>query len=379
MPNHTEDIRKEELIARKWKFKPANTSSFPEGILVTGANSFIGSHVVKLLQDKWGGPVYLLIRASSIREGAQKMQKAFSKWELGEFREDRATLCLGDVSRSSMGLSGSEYSEVKLNTGKVVHLAMTPLYHLPYVHFKRMWVPELERMIAFCGDHKAPKSLHYASSFNANFFTGENDFKALNTNAWQSGYAGFKWVANQAIKNAFHHNLKGCVYDIPLVLGTESKGICPTHYSVWLILDIFLRTGSFIKFSFRVIPVDVLADIMVYNVLQEDQDSPAHFVRPVLDEPVDNLMFSRIAANLLGLKERSLAEVRDACLNKLRFDFMIPGNFYELLDKVSRLQQVLPCGYDPSGMPGTPLVFMSNLNRILAQNKELSIENGQSK
>ncbi len=371
MSSKAEDIRKESLVSRKWNLKKTFLSDYPDGVLITGANSFIGVHVVKSLLDHNMGPVHLLLRATTVPEAAARMRQAYQNWGLGEFETNKVTIHLGDVSRNMMGLSHAEFKSLGSSTGTVIHLAMTPLYHLPYEHFKRVWVPELERMIAFCGDPEFPKSLHYASSFNANFFQTDDDFAALNTNAWQSGYAGFKWVAWQSLLNAMNQNLRGCIYDIPLVLGSESMGACPIHYSIWMILDIFLKTGMYFPFSFKIIPVDVLSDIIIYNIRKERSAENALFLRPMLDEPVTDRMFSKTVTSILGLKKEELETVRTACLNKLRFDFMMPENFYELMEKVNRLAVILPAGYDAGQLPTTLGVFMSNLNRIMATRKEL--------
>jgi hypothetical protein len=224
-------------------------------------------------------------------------------------------------------------------------------------------------MIQFCGDTDTPKILHYASSFNANFFVQNKDFEALNSNAWQSGYAGFKWVANKTLQNAFDQNLTGCIYDIPLVLGSEEYGICPTHYSIWMILDMFLKTGLFFPFQFRMIPVDILAEIFVHNIAEQKSGQGESFLRPVLEKPVTDQLFSSLAASLLGLKEGGLHDVKDACRNKLRADFMVPENFYELLEKVNGLPAIFPEGFDTSGLPETVMVFMSNLNRVLGKTR----------
>jgi len=134
----TYDIRKEPLIRRNWGFMMANRSTYPDGILITGANSFIGAHVVNILKTKWQGPVHLLIRAVTSGEAVQKMQNAFRKWQLGVFDTNRFSIHLGDVTLERMGLSLSEYSDVKRKTGFILHLAMNPLYNLPYAHFRRL-------------------------------------------------------------------------------------------------------------------------------------------------------------------------------------------------------------------------------------------------
>lgn len=371
MTIHSEDIRKEEILNRKWRFSKQKPSSFPPGILVTGSNSFIGCHVVHALVNQFKGDIHLLLRAPSEKEAITKMQIAFTQWGLDVFNNERFIIHLGDVCENHLGLTEEEYLKLSREVGQVIHLAMTPMYHLPYHHFQRIWVPELERMIRFCGETKYPKFLHYASSFNANFFQSDDDFYAVNTNAWQSGYAGFKWVSNQALQNAMYQGLETCIYDIPLVLGSEKNGICPLHYSIWLILDIFLKTGYYFPFTFRIIPVDILAEIMVCNVSRVLEDKPSHFVRPMLSDPVTDHLFERLAATLLSLKKADLETVRRVCPNKLRFDFMMPSNFYELLFKVNDLPAIFPEGYEINNLPMTPMVFISNLNRIMSVKHEM--------
>lgn len=370
-----EDIRQEPLISRSWNIAGCDPRVLPPGILVTGPNSFIGCHIVKYLKQDWPGRLHLLVRAPSSAEAVQKMQHSFRQWGLGDYTPGNDIIHLGDVLEKNMGLAEDEFRQLGKETGRVVHLAMTPLYHLPYHHFKRVWIPEMERMITFCNDRNHPKSLHYASSFNANFFQDEDDFKALNSNAWQSGYAGFKWVAARTMENAFRQGLMGATYDIPLVIGREKDGISPGHYSIWMILDIFLKTGYYFPFSFRVIPVDKLAEIIAANLMAEFSGQAACLIRPFLNEPVTDRLFAQTAANLLGLEPALIAKVREAYPNKLRFDFMIPANFDQLMEKVSRLPALLPQGFDQGLLPMTPVVFMSNLNRALGrQKKSMHIE-----
>jgi len=370
-----EDIRKESLIRKKWGFTKSKPSTYSDDILITGANSFVGVHVVDKLQNVWPGQIHLLLRAGTRNEAINKMRNAFTTWHLGKFDDQKFIIHLGDVSLNMMGLKTPEHSALKRDVGFVLHLAMNPLYHLPYAHFKRLWLPELSRMISFCGEKKYPKSLHYPSSYNANFFTTDDDFQNLNTNAWQSGYAGFKWVTNKVLENAFSQNLAGCLYDIPLVVGSEEKGVCPSHYSIWHILDMFLKTGYYIDFEFKIIPIDILSEIIVSNLLADKQDNGELFLRPVLDESVNHIQFSNTVANILGLKHVKPETLRKTCSSKRRFDFMFPPRFYTLIEKVNALPAVLPNKINIQIMPSTPMVFLSNLNRILAQKQELTALN----
>ncbi|MFB6320255.1 SDR family oxidoreductase [Saccharicrinis sp. FJH54] len=364
-----QDIRQEPLITASWNIKIADPSAYAPGILITGANSFVGIHVIKLLAKHWEGPVHLLVRAKNKPSAIERMKDAFLKAGLGNFNDLRYSVHTGDVCENQMGMTGSAYTAVKQSCGYVLHLAMTPLYYYPYKHFKEIWLPELQKMIAFCGDVEYPKCLHYPSSYNAGFFTDEQDYKNLNQNAWQSGYAGFKWVANNILSNAFQQGLRGCIYDIPLVLGSEQSGISPANYSIWHILDIFLASGRYIDFTFRIIPADILAEIILHNMLKQKSGEGLQFIRPVLSEPVTEELFKHSAVRLLGLSRVSREQLRDTCMHKRKFDFLIPENFYQLLYKVNQLEAVFPADYPIHSLPSTYNVFYSNLMKVIQQQK----------
>ncbi len=363
------NIQKEPLITREWNFSGDNTRSTSNGILITGTNSFLGVHIIKLLQKQWSGKIHLLVRAENSQAAVAKMETAFNAWNLGTFETGNNTkIYTGEVCKPQMGLPHKIYEELNDKVGFVLHLAMVPLYHLPYSRFKSQWLPELEQMINFCGNNNV-KSLHYPSSYNANFFTTDEDFEHLNTNAWQSGYAGFKWVANQVLRNAFNHGLKGCIYDIPLVVGSAKEGLCPENYSIWHILDLFLQTGYSIPYAFKIIPVDILAEIIVMNLLEDRNGYGEEFIRPALKHPITHKHFQTIATNLFGLELTDRQTMHNATVSKRKFNFMIPKNFYSLLEKVNALPSVMPRSITPASLPDSSLVFLSNLNNKLSEPK----------
>lgn len=370
--NAIEDIRKEPLLKEQWTFKSFQPSEYKKGILITGPNSFIGCHVIKELQKVWENEIHLLIRASDKTSAISKMQDAFTAWKLGPFQSERFHIHCGDVCLLNMGLSQKDIGTIQNSTGTVLHLAMNPLYHLRYKHFKKCWLSELEQMIRFCGDNIYPKRLHYPSSYNANFFTCDDDFDHLNTNAWQSGYAGFKWVANKVLGNAFQQNIKGCLYDIPLVVGSIKTGLCPQNYSIWHILELFRETGYYIDFEFKIIPVDILAQVIASNLVADLSGKGQQFLRPVLKDSVNDKLVNKTMALILGLKHTSRDILMQACTHKRKCNFMIPSNFNELLEKVNHLNAVWPESLDIKTLPSTKSVFQRNIKRVLMSFQSLN-------
>lgn len=359
------DIRTEAIITKKWNFKLISKKS-PEGIMITGPNSFIGVHIIEHFQKNYITPLHLLIRAENENAAIEKMELGYQKWGLGNFNTDGICFYCGNVCDENFGLSDADFQNLTEQTGTVIHLAMNPLYHLPYDFFRNKWLPELEKMIAFCGNHNYPKSLHYSSSFNAAFFKTETDFAAVNSNAWQSGYAAFKWVATKAIFNAFSQNMKGCIYDIPLVVGSLEKGLCPDNYSIWHILNIFLITGCYFPFSFRIIPVNILSECICLNILNENKGKGIQFCRPVLNEPVTEILFEN-TAQMFGLCKATINEARNLFPKKLRFDFMIPPSFNEFLEILNRLSACFPDNFNTDILPSTKNVFNTNVSEFLKE------------
>jgi len=359
-----EDIRKEPLIQKKWSFKSRGLTHYPDGLLVTGPNSFIGAHVVKEALKEWGGPVHLLLRASSPAEAVTKMKLAFAKWQLGAFPETKAEIHLGDILLPRMGLSSSEYNQLKSSTGHIVHLAITPVYQLPYQHFKRVWIPELERMILFCTDKDHPKNLHYLSTVFTHLFTTEDDFMSLNSNVWLSGYTGFKWVAVKALENAFSQDLRGCIYDLPQVMGSEDIGLCPWYSPIMRLLEIFLKTTSYCRFNIPIFPVDILARLIILNCLHGCSGEGSSFIRPMLNESLDATTFTSIMEGILKMRETDTETLRKSLHDRMRVDLLLPENFCDLLQKINNLPVSFPDKFPASELPSTSAVAKSNLGRV---------------
>ena len=137
----------------------------------------------------------------------------------------------------------------------------------------------------------------------------------------------------------------------------------------------FLKTGVYIDFEFKIIPIDVLSEIIVTNLLNDKQNKGESFIRPLLPESVTDVLLSNTVANILGMKRGDPATLRELFYSKPRFDFMIPDNFYELLAKVNILHAVMPESLKEIHMPSTPMLFLSNLNRILSQKNETEMVN----
>jgi len=71
---------------------------------------------------------------------------------------------------------------------------------------------------------------------------------------------------------------------------------------------------------------------------------------------------------MFGLEKTKTEVVRNLFPKKLRFDFMIPSSFYELLKILNQLTAYFPSNFESDKRPSTISVFDANLFNFLKKN-----------
>ncbi len=96
------------------------------GILITGANGYLGGYACQELLAHTSADLYLLVRARSRREGAEKLWKG---WQLhlsvDAFREAlrRVHIVPGDLHAPNLGLTSAEVDDLVGKVGSILHIA----------------------------------------------------------------------------------------------------------------------------------------------------------------------------------------------------------------------------------------------------------------
>ncbi len=373
-PSPMNDIRLEPVLQGDWTFQRAPREAYAPGVLITGPNSFIGIFVLDQLLRQHQGPIHCLMRARSQEHAAERLRAAALRWGLELGPLERAVLHVGEVTQPRWGLSAEEYDGVRQAVGSVVHLALNARYFLPYSHYRDTWLPELVTMIGYCADPSAPKALHYPGSYNSHFFTDAASFARLHQSAWHSGYTGFKWVTEQLLRRAFGGNLEGCLYDIPLVFGAASTGLCPDTYSARHILHAFMQTGIAVPFKFKIVTVDALARIIAANVLLPAGEN-LRYVRPVLDGWItrEELIACLPAGSI---REGTHDELMSRSAERMKAGYLLPADFEQLIESVHALPAIVPPSFDSRSLPDPHDAFAVNVRAWAA--KPLAVETASS-
>ena len=359
------DIRNEKAHQQDWIFNKHESTDYAKDLLITGANSFLGIHILLELSKIWKNNIHILIRAKNEDHAKQRMDEAYLKWGHQPPDDKNIIYHVVDLFKVNWGLKKSEYDFIQKNTGHVLHLALNAKYHLPYSSFQRDWLPEFIRMLEFCGNDKYPKSLHYTGSYVSHFYKTDEDFERINTSVWYSGYSGFKWVVEKILRQAISGNLRGCLYDIPLVLGSHKTGIGPEEYFSWQIGQLFIETGIYTDFNFKVISVDVLGKIIAQNIVNELDNTASTYVRPVFKEEVTQAhLVALLKENNVKLRPGTNTEIAAKHPKPSRVKFILPDKFYDLIKEGHELKSVFPLGIDTNTFPSGIETFIKNIEYL---------------
>lgn len=368
------DIRAEPALTSALPFvRPAVGVFVPRGgFLVTGANSYLGVHVLRELLDRGLTPVHALLRGDGPAHARERIREAASRWGLPPEGLDRVEVHVGEVTREGWEMPAAERERLAEAVGHVFHFALLARYDVGYPAYRETWLPELLRMIAWCGGER-PKALHYPGSYNTHFLRGDDDFRRIGTSAWLCGYTGFKWVAQALLARALAAGLPGAYYDIPLVLGSVARGRCPRTYSAILVLDAFLRAGVGIDVGrLRVLPVDALARVMVQNATAGS--ARVAQVRPVLSQP---FTFEDVATALaelgIPLAKTTWADFVSRRKTLRQFiEWFVPADLAALVTQTHEHPAVFPAAFDVATLPATLDVVRANCRALYGAARALA-------
>jgi thioester reductase-like protein len=184
----------------------------PQRILLTGANGFLGSHLLLDLLRRSDAHVVCLVRADDDEAALRRLGEGLRKFSLpwsAEVRR-RVTVVAGDIREPRLGWTEQRWTELAGEVDAIVNVAAAVDFLRGYPSLRRSNVLGPLRLaeLAMTG---RPKPLHHISSvavFNEVGVTsmGEDDPVAHITRL-VAGYDKSKWAAEAALRRAREHGL----------------------------------------------------------------------------------------------------------------------------------------------------------------------------
>lgn len=279
------------------KYEAPVQSNSPQTVFLTGATGFLGAFILKDLLSRTNevAKVICHIRASSVEAALDRLRsssQARGAWDEDWIISRRIEVVLGDLDKSSIGMSESDWKYVAEQTDAIVHNGAVVHWVYPYNRLRQTNVVSTLNMIALSQQHHT-KSLTFISTTavfetpnyylrlsDASLARGgrgieESDTLDGSLTGLSSGYGQSKWVAERLLMEAGRRGLKTSIIRPAYILGDSMSAVTNTDDFVWRLVKGCIQLGLTpdIYNTINLSPVDHVAKIVSLAMLRKTTES----------------------------------------------------------------------------------------------------------
>ena len=274
----TEEVLSEKALAdafRELDIQPLPVSQMGDvhKVIVTGANSFVGVHIVEALLG-WGATeVACLVRDGGGQSAAERFAHALRENRLEHLDLSRVRVYAADITRPSLGLSADVYERLDREFGALVHNAANVNHVLDYESLARDNVEPIFECLRLC-EGRSKKVFNFVSTLSASS-TIAADGRVLELPAAQTppiyiknGYNLSKWVGERILERARERGVRVNLYRPGNISFNSLTGVCQPHKNrLMLMLKGSIQLGQVPEFAlnFDLMPVDFLARFIAFH------------------------------------------------------------------------------------------------------------------
>ncbi|MFP3681128.1 non-ribosomal peptide synthetase [Pseudomonas sp. SIMBA_041] len=274
----TEEVLSEKALAdafRELDIQPLPVSRMGDvhKVIVTGANSFVGVHIVEALLG-WGATeVACLVRDGGGQSAAERFAHALRENRLEHLDLSRVRVYASDMTRPFLGLSDEVYARLDREFGALVHNAANVNHVLDYESLARDNVEPIFECLKLC-EGRSKKVFNFVSTLSASS-TIAADGRVLELPAAQTppiyiknGYNLSKWVGERILERARERGVRVNLYRPGNISFNSLTGVCQPHKNrLMLMLKGSIQLGQVPEFAlnFDLMPVDFLARFIAFH------------------------------------------------------------------------------------------------------------------
>lgn len=252
---------------------PADRAGDRHKVIVTGANSFIGVHIVEALLANGATQVACLVRELPGQPAIARFAQALHEHRLEHLDLSRVQVYAADISQPRLGLAGDTYEHLARNYGVLVHNAARVNHVMDYASLAKDNVDPVLECVRLCETH-CKKVLNFISTLSA--CSGiDAEGHALETPATsalpiyiKNGYNLSKWVAERWLGRAVEQGAWVNIHRPGNISFNSRSGVCqPQKNRLMLMLKGSLQLGLVprLEVNFDLMPVDFFAGFVAFH------------------------------------------------------------------------------------------------------------------
>ena len=274
----TEEVLSEKAMADAFRELdiqplPINRMGDVHKVIVTGANSFVGVHIVQALLAWGASEVACLVRDGGGQSAAERFAHALRDNRLEHLDLSRVRVYAADITRPSLGLEADVYERLDRQFGALVHNAANVNHVLDYESLARDNVEPIFECLRLC-EGRSKKIFNFVSTLSASS-TIAADGQVLELPAAQTppiyiknGYNLSKWVGERILERARERGVRVNLYRPGNISFNSLTGVCQPHKNrLMLMLKGSIQLGQVPAFAlnFDLMPVDFLARFIAFH------------------------------------------------------------------------------------------------------------------
>ena len=214
-------------------------------VLLTGANGFIATQIVRKLLADGGVIILALVRANNTQAAEAKLAREW--WDYPELINalgTRIKVIQGDVCQPNLGLSKSRYRDIAKRTTHIIHTA-ADWRLLPLDELRKTNVQGTANVIAFAKEankhHQIERLSHISTAYVAGAANGIiQEDQLTDQYGFLTDYEHSKYEGEQLVR-AVIDDLPVSIFRPSMVVGDSKTGAIKTFNTFYFPLRLYLR------------------------------------------------------------------------------------------------------------------------------------------
>ncbi|WP_192563024.1 non-ribosomal peptide synthetase [Pseudomonas gozinkensis] len=242
-------------------------------VIVTGANSFVGVHIVEALLGWGASEVACLVRDGGGQTAAQRFAQSLRENRLEHLDLRRVRVYSADITRPQLGLADSDFERLDREFGALVHNAANVNHVLDYESLAADNVEPIFELLRLC-EGRSKKVFNFVSTLSASS-TVDDAGRVLELPAAptppiyiRNGYNLSKWVGERILERARERGVRVNLYRPGNISFNSLSGVCQPHKNrLMLMLKGSIQLGQVpaLALNFDLMPVDFLARFIAFH------------------------------------------------------------------------------------------------------------------